>query len=60
MYIETYPHGISLMGIKKPLVNPAIAASIELIRSALRGNVRMSQIVSATQTWLRATFTNAI
>lgn len=48
------------MGIKKPLVNPAIADSIELIRSALRGNVRMIQIVSATQTWLRATFTNAI
>ena len=48
------------MGMKKPLVNPARADMTGERRSAFCGNVRMSQISRAVQTWLSAKFTNAI
>ena len=55
-----YHQGISLMGIKNPLVNPATADSMGDKRRDFCGKVRMSQMSRAVQVWFRAMLTKAI
>ena len=59
-YDFIYHHGMTLMGIKKPLVNPATADKTGERRMAFSGNVSMSQISRAVQVWLRVIFTKTI
>ena len=61
MILELTNHnGMEVMGMKNPLVNPAIADMTGDKRIAFAGKVRMSQMRSAVQVWFRATLTSAI
>ena len=53
----TYAHGISLTGMKKPLVNPATLEMTGDRRTALLGKEQMRAMRRAVQVWLRAMFT---
>ena len=48
------------MGIKKPLVNPAMAEIMEETRTTVFGKARMSRMYRAVQVWFRAMFTRTI
>ena len=53
----TYTHGMSLTGMKKPLVNPATLEMTGDRRMALSGKEQMRAMRRAVQVWLRAMFT---
>ena len=59
-YGHIYHQGISLMGMKKPLLNPATADRTGDSRNAFCGKLTINKMSSAVQTWFKARFTNAI
>ena len=48
--VGTYHHGISLIGMKKPAVNPVTEAMMGERRNAFFGNARIIHIRKAIQT----------